>query len=427
MPTLQKSAPKTVVKVRVSVKKTSRESKYVTYKHLDKGAEIAIYYGFTPHETPEIKKSDLDHARTLLEGDFIEDDEDGNPTLLPLHAEEKVAILRTYTEKNMIALPQPVMLYFRGNFRGSVSKKGSMYPRYCDLDILGSGKSVAEAILIKTAATILAEEGFKEIAVEINSIGDKESLARYARDLTNYYKKNLGTVCTNCRQAIKKDVFDLLSCKNQKCHSVKESAPKSMNFLTESSRQHFREILEYLERLEIPYRINDHLIGNRKYCSETIFELINTSETRKETEPRTLAVGVRYDGLAKKIGLKKEVPGASISLLIKHGSKAQEKKGPQKVKKPAVYFIQLGFEAKLQSLRVIETLRQSKIPVYQALSKDKLIGQLSVAEKMRIPYTILMGKKEAMEDSVIVRDMNTRSQETVRIGDLSNYLRKLKF
>jgi histidyl-tRNA synthetase len=428
MPMLQKSPAKPTLKIKAPAQKpAAKESKYITYKNLDRGAEIALYYGFSPESTPEIKKSDLDNARSLFDCDFIEEGEEGNPSVLPLHAEEKVAILRTYTEKNMIALPQPVMLYFKGSFRGSVSKKGSVYPRYCDLEILGSSKSIAEAILIKTALTILAEEDYKEICVEINSIGDKESLARFARDLTNYYRKNLNTICSACRQALKKDVFELLSCKNQKCHDIKENAPKSMNFLSEASRQHFREVLEYLEKLDIPYRINDHLMGNRKYCSETIFELVNTCEQKKDNEHRTLAIGVRYDGLAKRIGLKKEIPGAGISLLIKNTHKTPEKKKIQKLKKPAVYFIQLSFDAKLQSLRVIETLRQAKIPVYQSLGKDKLIGQISVAEKMRTPYMILMGKKEAMEDSVIVRDMNTRSQDTVKISDLSHYLKKLKF
>ncbi len=56
----------------------------------------------------------------------------------------------------------------------------------------------------------------------------------------------------------------------------------------------------------------------------------------------------------------------------------------------------------MKSLNVIEILRKAHIPVMQALSKDSLSAQLAVAEKAGVPYTIIFGQKEAMENSVIV-------------------------
>jgi len=406
--------------------KELKEPTFVTHKNLDKSGEIAIYYGFSPKENPEIKKVDMDHAKALLDGDFVEDDPDDAGSRLPLHVEEKVAILRTYMDEEMYNQPQPVMLYFKGAFKGVSAKKNARFNRYCDLEIVGSDKSVAEAILIKTALTILNEEGYKNIAVEINSIGDKESIAKFTRDLTTYYRKHINDMHHECRQLFKKDPFDLLGCRNEKCVQINSTAPKSMNFLSESSRQHFREVLEYLEKLDIPYRINNNLIGNKKYCTETVFELINLDYNKKDKgAAKTLAIGVRYDGLAKRIGLKKEVAGAGISLLIKSNPKSELRKEVKKMKKPSIYFIQLGFEAKLESLKIIEMLRQAKIPVCQSLSKDKLLAQITNAEKMRVPYTILVGKKEAMEGTAIVRDMITRSQEIIPVDELVTYMRKV--
>ena len=100
------------------------------------------------------------------------------------------------------------------------------------------------------------------------------------------------------------------------------------------------------------------------------------------------------------------------------------KEGPQKMGK--FYFIQLGFDAKLKSLKVIEMLRQAGIAVSQSLSKDKLTAQIMSAEKINIPYVLIMGQKEAIEESVVVRNMNTRSQETILIPSLAQYLKKLK-
>ena len=78
------------------------------------------------------------------------------------------------------------------------------------------------------------------------------------------------------------------------------------------------------------------------------------------------------------------------------------------------------------SFTIIDTLRQHNIQVYQSLGRDKLAMQLSMAEKHPITHTVLIGKKEALERSVIVRDMKTRSQDIIMITELPGYLKKLK-
>lgn len=406
------------------INKNPVEKKFLTFDNLDKIGEIPIYYGFQPHKSPEIKKIDMDQSKNLLEGDFI-DDEDNDQIKLPLHVEEKVALLRMYTENNMHTLPQPVMLYFKEPFKGSTKKGHSNFNRYCDLEIIGGSKSIAEALLIQTTRAILAEEGYKNIYVEINSIGDKESINRFTRDLTNHYRKNINDMHAECRQLLKKDPFELLSCQNEKCKKINESAPKSMNFLSESSRTHFGEVLEYLEALNIPYKIDNNLIGNRKYCTETIFSINDLDHDKDKKKQRVLAIGVRYDGLSKKIGYKKEIHGVGISILIKN-SKSDLRKEIKKTKKPFASFVQLGFESKLLSLGVIESLREEKIPLYLSLARDRLGAQVSAVEKYHIPYSLIMGKKEAVDKAIIVRNNDTHAQDTVNLDELPKHMKKLE-
>jgi histidyl-tRNA synthetase len=425
MPTTAKKILK-MPKIIKEVKKpaSASEPKFLTFDNLDKVGEIPVYYGFTPRQSPVIKKSDIDQAKSLLDGDYIDDEQD-DKARLPLHVEEKIALLRMYQDEDLHMLPQPVLLYFKEPFKGSI-KKASDYHRYCDLEIIGNSKSIAEATLIQTARMILGEEGYDNICVEINSIGDRDSIARYTRDLTNHYKKHLNDMHPECRQLFKKDPFELLGCQNEKCKKINEMAPRSMNFLSEASRIHFQEVLEYLEALGIPYKINNHLIGNKKYCTETVFSITNLNYDPKKTgEHKVLAIGVRYNGLSKKVNLKREVQGVGISLLIKGGS-AELRKEIKKIKRPFASFVQLGFESKLLSLQVIESLRQVKIPLYLSLAKDRLGAQVSVVEKFHIPYALIMGKKEAIEKSVIVRNVETHAQDIVPICDLAKHMKKLE-
>ena len=401
------------------------QNKYIKHNNLDKIGEIPLYYGFFPHESPEIKKIDIDNARNLLDGDFIDNIEDKEKSILPLHVEEKIALLRKYNEENMQNMNQPVMIYFKDSFKTFNKKEYTPYSKYCDLEILGNSRSIAEATLIQTAKTILKEEGYNNICVEINSIGDKDSIIKFARDLTNHYKKNINDLHPECRQLFKKDPFELLGCQIDKCKKINEDAPKSIEFLSELSRIHFQEVLEYLEALDIDYKINNRLIGNRKYCTETIFRIMNLDTDKKAKNEKILAIGVRYDGLSKKLGIKKEIQGIGISLLIK-GNKSELRKELKKTKKPFSSFVQLGFESKLLSLSIIESLRQVKIPLYLSLSKDRLGAQVSIAEKQNILYSIIMGKKEAIEKTVVVRNIDTYAQEIVSIDELSKYMKKLE-
>ena len=187
-----------------------------------------------------------------------------------------------------------------------------------------------------------------------------------------------------------------------------------------------REVLEYLEALNIPYTVNNSLLGNRKYCTETIFTIIDADAgDKKSRTQRVLAVGVRYNGLAKRFGLKRDIQGVGMSLLIPTQNTSM-RKPLSKMKRPIASFIQLGLESKLASLRVIELLRAVKVPLYLSLAKDRLGAQVSSVEKYHTPYLIVIGKKEAMERVAIVRRTETHAQEIVSWDDLANYMKKIE-
>ncbi len=398
-------------------------SKFITYDNLDKIGEIALYYGFSPMKSPTIIKADIDATKDILDSDYV-DDETENHKKLPLHVEEKIALIRMYHEQSMHNGTQPVMLYFKDSCKWAPtsSTQKNEHHRYADLEILGPSGPIAEATLIQTARAMLAEEGFAKIIVEINSIGDKESINRFVKELTAYYRKHINNMTTSCRELFKKDSFALLSCRDKECNELNEKAPRALDFLTETSRRHLEETLEYLEALQIPYKVNNNLLGNKKYCTETVFTIINDEPNAKDRQ--ILGVGVRYNGLSKRLSAKRDIQGVGISLLIKNG-KNNLRKTVTKFKKPIASFIQLGLESKLLSLEIIENLRKSKIPLYLSLAKERLGAQVSCVEKFNTPYMIIIGKKEAMDHTAVVRKNDTHSQDIVSLEELPKYMKKI--
>jgi histidyl-tRNA synthetase len=394
------------------------KSKFLDLKNMDRSTEAAVYYGFMPIETPKIEKDDKDKAKNLKDGEPII--HLGGNDKIKNTAEEKAALLRTYFDTNLAVMPQPVLITYNG-FISDGPDKNLGKRRKIGLEIIGSPKSVSEAILIKTCLAILEDNGFKDLYVEINSLGDRESGSRFLRELTAYFRKNLNVMQAHCRQEFKKDPFLVLNCQNDKCCLIKDDAPKAIGCLSDESRAHFKEVLEYLESLEIPYRINDCLISDRRYASSTVFEIKQKSDNPKGTD-ESLAVGFRCDGICKKLGLKKDAAMIGAKLDFKSDF---EKRLPPRIKRTSVFFIQLGDEAKHKSLRVIDILRKENIYINHSLGRDKLAGQMAMADRVKVPYILIMGKKEAMDNTIMIRDVMTRSQETVKIADLPAYLKKL--
>ena len=400
----------------------------------EKAQEVSEYYGFKPLDTPILERATI-YEKTLGEDTDVVGKEMYSFSVkgsdkVALRPEFTAGILRSYIESGMVAEPQPILLYSYGPvFRHENPQLGRLREfRQFNLEILGSEKSIADALVIKTAYDILSDFGFKDLLIDINSMGDSETRSSYLRELTSYYKKNISEMCKNCNERLKTNPLRLLDCKDEACQQYKEKAPQSINFIGVEARKHFKEVLQCLEEMEIPFRINHTLVRGLDYYKRTVFEIIKeyTTETG-DIKELTVCGGGRYD-MSKMFGSKKDIPSVGTALGFDRLAMMPDcdKMLPKIIKSPKVYFIQLGFEAKLKSLHVIDVLRHAKIAVHQNLSKDSLGAQLSVAEEMNIPYALIFGQKEAIDGTVIVRDMRKHNQETVKIDALCEYIKKLK-
>ncbi len=409
------------------------EEYYAFQGFFEKAQEVAVYYGFKPIETPMLEHEDL-ITGGIGKGTDIVDKEIYNLKTkggdhLALRPEHTAPLMRAYLEHGMQNQPQPVLFYQYGPvFRHDKPQRGRYRQFYqFDLDCLGSDKSILDALCVRAGMCILEEAGASELSVDINSIGDKECRNAYLKELANYYKKHLHSLPGVDRERLKTNPLRILDSKEEKTKEINEGAPDSISFLCASCKKHFKEVLEYLEEMDIPYSINKNLVRGLSYYTRTVFEIIEQAGD-EDGEPLALAGGGRYDYLARQVGGKRDVPAVGISIGVDRIIAAPwyKKLSPRILKKPKIYFIQLGADAKLKSLNVIEILRKAHIPIAQSLSKDSLGSQLAIAERLAIPYAIIFGVKEALENAVIVRDMSNRSQDTVKLTKLLDYLKNLK-
>ena len=384
---------------------------------LEKAVDVATFYGFRPYtEILEPLKVVTNARPVCIPVDKVRYIDTGK---------KQGSVMETYLRNEGIRREDPKLLYFYTQQR-TKEKESSASGRF-NLEIFGLNKSIGEAMIIRACLSILEEVGHTNMSVAINSIGDRESLARFSREYSSYYKRRGLELHAQCRENLKKSFWKMFSCRNDRCVSIREEAPQSIGYLSEASRQHFREVLEFLEVMQAPYEIDNNLMRDTDKFCETIFEIrhiIPFVDKADTPISEVLAHGGRYNYLARRIGGKKDIPAVGISISLEAASNP-EKSLHRSKKKPRVYFIQLGYDAMRKSFPVLEILRKTSIPLLQSHGANQLMGQLSIAEKLAIPYTMIMGQREAVDGTVIMRNTASRKQETIPITELSAHLERL--
>ncbi len=385
---------------------TADTPRKTTDKAIKSATSIAEYYGFLPIDTimPDYntKKRSKLTQHTTYQNSF-----DNN----------LASIIRSYIEHGHTRLSEPTLLYNINTNPKNLNKIKF------ELHILGTQSSIAEATIIKTALSILEDLGISNHRVYVNSIGDKDSTTRFTKEITDYLRKNMNDMPSCSRQLMKKDVFIAYDQLLKTQHDLCSSAPNTIDFLTEASRSHLQEVLEYLEITKVDYELDPSIIGNNDCYSNTLFEIRSVLKD-KEEQFIVLARGGRYDELSMR-AFRKHVPATSIVFEYEKNGKILKASKVTKSKKPKFYFVQLGTEARIRSFTVIEMLRKAKLPIYQSLGRDQLSAQLELADELAIPYCIIMGHKEALEGNVIVRKIDTRAQNIVPLDELEGHLKAI--
>lgn len=320
--------------------------------------------------------------------------------------------LRAFCEDKLHAIEKPVLLYNLETDKESGETAISFH-------IFNVQKSIAEAILIQSNRSLLNELGLTDQIVRINSLGDTDSLTRYNRELTTFLRKRADLMPETARERMKEHVLLALDELLKENHELAYKSPNPMEYLSDQSRKHFRDIIEFLDMSDTPYEIDPKMIHNHDVYSDALFsiEFPNLAPEEKSVN----VFGGRFDEMVYR-QTKKRTPAAGSVTILK-SKNAPNRLPKPKLETPGVFIIQLGFGPKIRSLMIIDELRRSGVNVFQDLANDSLSAQLRDAEALGVKHVVIIGQKEFVENTVILRDIHARKQEQIPREQL---LRKLK-
>lgn len=393
---------------------------------------IANFYGFKRIDTPLLEEAELFSRGIGSITDIVEKQmyifRSKGGDYLALKPEFTAGIVRSYIEHGMFNMPQPLKLYSSGPLFRMERPQAGRFRQFhqVDFEVFGEQSSVIDAQIIQIFYNIFRELKLKNIIVEINSIGDNQCRPYYKKLLVNYFRSRESSLCSECRRRLKYNPLRILDCEEEKCQPVKAQAPQLVDHLCDGCKSHFKSVLEFLDEVELPYRLNPYLVRGLDYYTKTVFEIFEDCEDGQRKT--ALAGGGRFDGLVKLLG-GKDTPACGAAIGVERTVQAikemSKKDAIQPLSVQRVFLAQLGDLAKRKSLKLFEEFRRAKIPIIESFGKDSLKTQLRAADKAEVDYTLILGQKEALEDMIIIRDMKNSKQETVKLEKIVKEMQKL--
>lgn len=395
---------------------------------MNKLTGLAQDYNFQKIDTPVLEETEL-FARGIGEAtDIVEKEMYSLRTkggdAFTLRPEFTAGIVRAYIQHSLHLAPQPLRLYSQGPVFRHENPQAGRYRQFhqFNVEIFGSREPVTDAGIIQFCWVALEELGLKDLIVMVNSIGCSECRPQYRSQLLSYYRPRAKKLCHNCKNRFRKNPLRLLDCKEETCQEMAKNAPQSIDYLCPACHAHFKHLLEFLDETSIPYTLNTRLTRGLDYYEKSVFEIVSRENAGQQA---TLCAGGRYDKLVDLLGGRSEgVTGAALGLeriisLLKE-SRAKYPEPP----KPKLFLAQLGDLGRKKSLKLFEDLRKAGFRTIESLGRDSIKSQLKIAEKFGVPLTLLLGQKEALDGDIIIRDMETGVQETVRMDRVIEEVKK---
>lgn len=366
-----------------------------------RASAVGTYYGFTPLSALAHAKRGSS-ARAPYPDNFDIDALDGS-------AKEVTSFLKHVRDAGLTpSAQQPLFVWHTNAAPGRPSPKSIVVQFHA----LGVNEAIADAVLIRAARSFIADITKHEPRLRLNSMGDKETRSRFARELTTFFRKNGATLPPDCVTCSRTDVMRaaemLISCQGENCE-----VPSPTDHLSEASRKHFENLLEYLEATETPYELAPDILSRGGSWSDTCFQILS--------DDRIEAWGSRYTDLAKPFW---KTPFSSVGAVIRITLPDRSAIAPMKERtNPRFVFVHIGDEAKRESMKMADSLRHARIPMTQAIGVASLTEQMRLADTVNAPYLIIMGRKEALERNVILREVSSHTETFIPFDSLIERLR----
>lgn len=395
------------------------------WQHIETVARtLATHYGFSEIRIPIFEFTEL-YTRSIGGGTDIVEKEmytfpDRDGSSLTLRPEGTAGVVRAVLEHKLLDSPTTRKLFYFGPMFRHERPQAGRYRQFHQFGVeaLGTEDPLIDVEIISLLWQFFSTLGLKDLTLNMNSIGTLDDREGYIRQLKGFLSSKLDSLCGNCQRRFTTNPLRILDCKVPLCHDTTQGAPILIDDLSEQSRLHFQAVLDGLTALEIPYTINHRLVRGLDYYTRTTFEITSPHLGAQST----IGAGGRYDGLVQVLQ-GPETPAIGFAVGLERVALLI----PENIRhaKIPLYFVAgFGENGKPAAFKLLHTLRQAGIRADTDHKGNTLKALLRTADKLKADYSIILGDDEVRSEHVILRNMQTKHQDTVHLKEITQRIHR---
>ena len=392
-------------------------------------AKVAATYGYKYLQTPIFEHAEVFEKNVGEESDIVSKEmytfKDKGDRLMTLRPEGTAAVARFFIENKMYANPGLTKLYYYGPMFRYERQQAGRYRQFNQfgIEVFGQSSYLLDVDVIKCAYDIVKAFNINNVVLKINSIGDFNSRANYSKALKEYFSKYIDSMCEDCKRRLNTNPMRILDCKVDSNNPAIKNAPNIKDYLTEESITYFNNVLKTLDKLNIPYVVDDNLVRGLDYYTDTVFEFI--IDSKDELNGLAVVAGGKYANMINSMcGV--DVPGIGFALGVERLKAIADQVGYKwncANDLQSVVIMALDEESKLDSMQVAAYLRENNIPIEMDYNSISMKAQFKLAERVNAKFIIIIGEEERNTKIYSVKNTENRRQEKVKLEDLVKYIR----
>ena len=394
-------------------------------------------FGFLPLDTPILELSEVLLAKAGGETEKQIYRFEKGDTDISMRFDLTVPLAK-YVAKNYGNLSFPFRRYQIGKvYRGERTQKGRFREFYqCDIDIIGDGELsvINDAELPSVIYNIFKELGFDDFTIRINnrkilnglfeSLNQKENATEILRIIDKIEKIGKEAVIEELEKieipsdAINKimDFIEIEGTTDEKLQKLNELNIKNEEF--EKGLDELTQVVKYVRIFGIPeanFKVDLTIARGLDYYTGTVYETF----LNQYRELGSVCSGGRYENLAEYY-TDKQLPGVGISIgLTRLFYKLNELQLIKAEKKSIAEVLVVPMVQDLTvPIQIATNLRKKGISTEVYLNDKKLKAKMKYADKLEIPYVIVVGEDEINSGIVKIKNMKTGEEKETSIQNI---------
>jgi histidyl-tRNA synthetase len=382
-------------------------------------------FGCREIRTPIMEKTEL-FKRSIGETTDIVEKEmytfaDRDSEFLTLRPEATASVIRAYIEHNMSSAEQITKLFTIGPmFRRERPQKGRFRQfNQIDVEFFGEDKPQADGEIIFMLMHFLTSAGLRDLELEINSLGCPDCRFKFKLAVINFLNKSEKNLCPDCIRRAVTNPLRVFDCKVETCADTIANAPTILHSLCSSCINHFSQVKSLLNDLNVSFIINPRMVRGLDYYTRTAFEV----KTNALGAQNAIAGGGRYNSLVSELG-GPEVPGIGFAVGFERLIACLPEDGKNKFTND-LFIATLGEQAQKFAFTLTNELRRAGIVAEMDYADKSLKSQLKRADKLNSSFALIIGDKEIEEKKVVLRNMQTKDQQTIPLDGLLESIIKI--